>query len=534
MELFLLGLFALLVAAVLFAAPTLLNGRRPAGIAGGVLAVLVGLAALAFSTTIFVSDDKAAVVVRRFGPDLPANRVVAAHGEKGPQAGVLGPGWHFGYWPWIFDHDEVENITVNEGQVGVVSALDGKSLPNGEVYAPAWESPEQMLDGVAFLGEGKGFRGPQLTVLTPGRYRYNPRLFTITAKPIVDVHAGEVAVVRANAGKEYTSTGDEAAEEINGTVLVPRGHRGIWREPLGPGSYYLHPDAYVIARVQTTNRVYTYQGKQWAIKVRSKDGFTFPVDVRVSASISAVDAPYLVALLATPDLVRKDDQEDENLSVLEAKVIVPLIRTHLRNVAETMNALQFVNSRSQVEQVATTRMREELTKVRIHTDGVFIGNIDLDESDQGKALLATQTDKEVAMNQQKTFAEKQAAEEARAKFILAQEEAEQQRNLAQAKYKVQVAEQEAKAREAEAVGEARYIEITFEARRKGYESMATAIGKDGVTTLETLKLVSDGKIQITPQVMVGGGGGTMDALGGTILGRMLSEPGRVEATTTKK
>ena len=40
----------------------------------------------------------------------------------------------------------------------------------------AWESPEEMLDAVKFLSEGRGFRGPQLTVLTPGRYRFNPRL----------------------------------------------------------------------------------------------------------------------------------------------------------------------------------------------------------------------------------------------------------------------------------------------------------------------------------------------------------------------
>src|SRR4051812_26067270 len=395
MAVFVIGLLMLGAAAVLLLVPQMLNGNALLGRAAAVLLIIGGLSTLMVSTAMYVDDDKAGIVVRKFGPDLPANRVVAAHGEKGPQAEVLGPGWHFGYWPWLYDLAQVATTTIDSGHVGVVNALDGKSLPNGEVYAAAWESPEEMLDAVKFLSEGRGFRGPQLTVLTPGRYRFTPRLFDVQMRPLLDVKAGEVAVVRANAGDDYAPTVGEQVEVINGTPLVPHGHRGIWHQPLGPGAYYLHPDAYVIAKVQTTNRVYTYQGKQWAIRLRSKDGFTFPVDVRVSAAISAEDAPYLVALLATPDLITRDDQEDEHLTVLEAKVILPLIRASLRNVAETMNALQFVNSRSQVEHTAGERMKEELKRFRISAEGVFIGNIDLDESEQGKQLLATQTDREV-------------------------------------------------------------------------------------------------------------------------------------------
>jgi regulator of protease activity HflC (stomatin/prohibitin superfamily) len=188
--------------------------------------------------------------------------------------------------------------------------------------------------------------------------------------------------------------------------------------------------------------------------------------------------------------------------------------------------LQFVNSRSKVEQQVSDVVRQDLLKYNISCDGVFIGNIDLDESDAGKQLLATQTEREVAVNQQQTFREKQNAEEARARFILAQEEAEQQRNLAQAKYTVLVKEQEAKAREAEAQGEARYIEITALAKKAAYEQMASAIGAQGVITLEMLKVVSDGKIQIAPQVMVtgGAGGGIDDAMMGTILRQSIQAP----------
>jgi regulator of protease activity HflC (stomatin/prohibitin superfamily) len=523
MALFILGLICLGAAVVLFLSPDLTRSRALSRFLG-VVAVIVAVTFILMSTAMYVADDKGGLVIRKLGPDLPANRVVAANGEKGPQAEILGPGWHFGLWPWNFDLAEVDTITIDRGEIGLISALDGKPLPAGEVFAPAWPSAEDMLDGVKFL-TGDGIRGPQLTVLTPGRYRYNPRLFHIETKPVTSVAAGEVAVVKANAGPVWIPPAGDKVEDINGTPLVAKGFRGVWREPLGPGAYNLHPNAFQAIKVATTQRVYTYQNKHWAIRVRSKDGFTFPVDVRVSAIVSAADAPYLVAELADPDKVVKDDQEDETLSLIEAKVILPLIRTHLRNVAEGMNALQFVNSRSQVQDVTSAKMREELKRYRIATDGVFIGNIELDETEAGKALLATQTDREVAVNQQTMFGEKKKAEESRATFILAQEQAEQQRTLAAATYQVQVREQQAKAREVEARGEARYIEITAEARKKAYEGMASAIGAQGVTQLEMLKAVAEGKVQITPQVMVvgGGSGGAMDALVGTILGRAATE-----------
>lgn len=519
---FILGIVFFIGAAVLWSVPELLRSRA-LGRAAASFAALVAVVLVALSTAIYVDDDRGGIVIRKFGPDLQANRVVAANGEKGPQAGVLGPGWHFGYWPWLYDLTLVPSITIPPGSLGVVSALDGNPLPAGQVYAPAFANLERLLDGEYFLGEGKGSRGPQLSVLTPGRYRYNPRLFDIQARPVLSVDAGEVAVIKSNTGEPWQpAEGDNTS--VNGAALVPDGFRGIWNTPKSPGQYYLHPDAYSVTKVKTTNRTYVYQDKHWAIRVRSKDGFTFPVDVRVSISISSADAPHLVALLGNPDQVTKDDQEDEEISILEARLILPVIRAAFRNVAETMNALQFVNSRSKVESEATAAVRAELAKHRLTTDGVFVGNIDLDETEAGKVLLATQTDREVALNQQATFKEKEAAEAARARFTLAQEEAEQQRNLAAAKYKVLVAEQEAKAREASAAGEARALQIIGEARKTSYQMMSESIGKDGVTLLEALKLVADGKVTITPQVMVNGAGAhTGDALEGTILSRILNE-----------
>jgi len=500
--------------------------------------MLAGAGVFVFASAVSVSSDETGVVIRTLGSELPAGHIVAVSGEKGPQAKVLGPGWHFGYWPWSYEVEKVGTILVPNGEIGVVTALDGKVLPGGTVFAPAWKSADDMLDATKFLADGTGYRGPQLTILTPGNYRINPRLFKVEMRPVTLVAAGEVAVVKANAGDIYTGT-DKIV--VNGVDIVPQNYRGIWHTALSPGAYNLHPEAYQVIKVKTTQRVYTYQrvdrvaqpgdrrsqgqhGTDYSISVRSKDGFTFPVDVRLSLSVAANNAPYLVALLGDPDRVVKDEQEDEELEILEARLVLPTARAALRNVAETLGALEYVASRSRVETMTSKLVESEFTPYKLTFLGAFIGAIGLDANEAGQKLLLTQTDKEVASNQRATYQQQQQAEVARQQFIRSREEADQQKQLVEAEFAVKTAGERAKAQVETAKGEAERIRITAEARKQSYDLLAAAIGKDGVTLLESLRLVQEGNIRITPEVLVQGTGSEhsiTDALSATILRQQL-------------
>jgi regulator of protease activity HflC (stomatin/prohibitin superfamily) len=506
--------------------------------------ILAGAGVFIFASAVSISSDQTGVVIRTLGGELPAGHIVAVAGEKGPQAKVLGPGWHFGYWPWSYEVEKVETVLVPNGQIGVVTAQDGKVLPGGTVFAPAWKSADDMLDATKFLAESTGYRGPQLTILTPGNYRINPRLFKIELRPVTLVAAGEVAVVKANAGEVYTGT-DKIT--VNGVDIVPQGHRGIWHTPLTPGAYNLHPEAYQVIKVKTTQRVYTYQrvdrtaqanntnkrgqnhvGADYSISVRSKDGFTFPVDVRLSLSVAAENTPYLVALLGDPDRVMKDEQEDEELEILEARLVLPTARAALRNVAETLGALEYVASRSRVETLTAKLVESEFHPYKLTFLGAFIGAIGLDSTDAGQKLLLTQTDKEVASNQRATYQQQQQAEVARQQFIRSREEADQQKQLVEAEFAVKTAGERAKAQIETAKGEGERIRITAEARKQSYDLLAAAIGKEGVTLLESLRLVQEGNIRITPDVLVQGGGGdgsgVNEALAATILRQQIQKP----------
>ena len=80
-------------------------------------------------------------------------------------------------------------------------------------------------------------------------------------------------------------------------------------------------------------------------------------------------------------------------------------------------------------------------------------------------------------------------------------------------------------------GEAESQIITGEARAKSYKLLVENLGRDQVAQLELLKLVVEGKVQITPQVMVSApGAGAMDALAGTILRQSIVAPAPSENT----
>lgn len=518
-------------------------GKGSTSAAGGLL-ILIGFGVLVIASAVYVPEDSTGLVVKTLGDDLPAGRIIALKGEKGPQADVLGPGWHFGYWPWNYEVRKVDTILIPSGQIGIVTVLDGQTLSSGDVYAPAWPRADEMLNARKFLESGSSRRGPQLTILTPGRYRLNPALYNVQQRPVTVIQAGEVGVVKANAGPIY-----EGADKVtvNGVDIVPEGYRGIWKKPLLPGAYNLHPEAYQVIKVRTSQRVYTYQHvdrSNWqvasksgpgqtkmdtvyddSVKVRSKDGFTFPVDIRLSLSVPAEHAAYMVALLGDPDRIVKDEQEGEELEVLEARIILPTVRATLRNTAESLGALEFVAGRSRVESVTSAHIADQFALHKLKFDGAFIGAIGLDNSDAGKQLLQTQTDKEVAANQKQTFQQQELAEAARKQFIRAREEAEQQKQLVEAEYAVRTAAERAKAQVESAKGEAETIRITSEARKQGYAQLAEAIGQQGVTLLESLKLVADGKIKITPEVLVQGAeASSTDALAATLL-----RQGKIEA-----
>ena len=483
-----------------------------------ILIVLIVFMVVVFQSIVKINGDQVGIVERKlFGGDLPDGKILAVNGENGIQAKLLAPGWHV-KWSWVYKITKVKMIEIEQGAVGLLQAKDGQSLPSGEIYAPQWDEPDKMLNAEYFLREGNGYKGPQLTVLRPGRYRINTQLFEIKRVPITNVTVGTVAVVKSNVG-EPVKTKDR---------LVEVGQRGIWNKPLTEGQYRLHTDAYetTIISIRQVKVSYTTGAERGErlegqplkpITVRSKDGFTFPVDVRVTYQIDTENAPGVVATIGDDELVL-------------TKLVTPTVRAIFRNNAEKVKALEYVQNRSQQEQQSAEMLKTELQKYGITILAVRIGDVG-DEKSLG-LLLKTQTDREIALQEQETFEEQQRAAEKEKSLKKTMQEADEEMRLATAAYDAKIAEEEKRRKIIAAQAQAEQITLIADAQARAYQLISDVIGSENAALIEILKLVAENKINITPDVMVGtGGSGMTDALMGTILRGKLNSP---EKTTGKR
>lgn len=496
---------------ILSAIPKLPNrSLRPLLAAAALIVLLIGVM---LSSVRFVPADRVGIVTKNaLGARLAPGKIIATDGEMGVQAEVLAPGWHFFYWPVIYSVQTDRLVEIREGSVGLVEAVDGRPLAQGQVFADelAPEEFDKMIrDAKHFLTAGNGQKGPQTSVLRPGTYRINTAVFKVTQVQRTDVPSSTVAVLKSNVGGRPTLLVEGVAEGMESIRLAREGEKGVRVDVLAPGSYPINPQAYQVNMVSTATRVANYAETErgmdslGAIEVKSSDGFTFPVDVRVAYHINEADAPQIVAQLGG---------DNEHLQAL----LTTKIRAIFRDNAEKVKALDYVQQRSRQQADSTNRLRAELAPYGITVEGVVMGN--LGENALGN-LLKTQMDREIAIQEQITFEEQQRAAEKEKELKRTVQEAEEERRLATASYEVKIAEQDKEKRIIAANAEAEAIRIKAEAEAKAYQLIAQQIGPANLAMIELLKIVGERGINITPRVFISGAqpgsaGGGAGSLGG--------------------
>lgn len=307
----------------------------------GIAVVVLALASTSF---VLVPDGHVGHLFRVYaGGSLPDGRIIAVNGENGPQAEVFTPGFHVRpFLNVVYSVDtEREEVSIPQGKVGVLTARDGAPLRSGQAFADPFP-PQQgyrMLNAVTFLTNG-GQRGPQLTVLTPGKWRINHYLWDVEEADAKEVRAGSVGVVKSNVHADIDFGTLRAAKPDNCDIIasrdasagrleapiVPVGCIGVWKESLQPGKYYFPPDAFLITEIDTRAQVWTYAGgyrrANIALTVDSKgdivqtrteenvqvssdnadravfvkmEGWDVPLELRIVAQVSPADASCVVA-----------------------------------------------------------------------------------------------------------------------------------------------------------------------------------------------------------------------------------------------
>ncbi|HEX8474030.1 MAG TPA: SPFH domain-containing protein [Pyrinomonadaceae bacterium] len=506
-----------------------------------------------------------------------AEQFIASGGQKGPQVEILTPGTYRILTastpldgsnepkPGLFMVRFYDATVISENAIGLVEALDGAPLDPRDYVATPIEGHDNFQDCNEFISRG-GQRGPQKDILLPGTYYINPLVFKVIPETAKEVKPGEVAVIVSNIGKDpgeevrrsmaakvrermereeqehveqaaarLDKLGDETrnVSEIQEDLLsgdpadrrldegaheayvVPEGFRGIQETVVGPGRYYVNTLAITPIVIPTTNQTVEWTTGDASdtfnpFEVISKDGFTMQLEVRVVFRVKPEDAPFMVAKIGSIDKLIQN-------------VMHPLIDSIFRNQASESSAMAYLQNRHEEQERAEARVRAHLLKYHVDVVNVLICHIHLPAE-----LMKTQTEKILAEQRQNMFDAQREAEEKRIQLEKITAQANNQKDLMAATVGVEIAAKRSEQRKAEGEGEAHYILATGkaeaekvrlmgEAQGVAYHEQVNALGAQGVALVETLKVIGEKNVRITPDVMATGGG----ADGGGGIGTLL-------------
>jgi len=169
---------------------------------------------------LYVPPDHMAIVKANVGKALDPGRILARAGEQGVREEVLGEGRYF-LNPILYDWEIRPVLVIPPGKVGVVTSKVGRDLPQGEFLA----EPDQ--------------KGIWRRVLGPGKYRLNPYGYEVSVTDAVSVPIGYAGVVTSLAG-----------EQAPPGQFAEAGQKGVGRDVLQPGLYYINPKRFKVDIVE--------------------------------------------------------------------------------------------------------------------------------------------------------------------------------------------------------------------------------------------------------------------------------------------
>ena len=539
---------------------------------------LIALFLLARLSWVHIDADHVGHLKRIYAmSELPPGRIVALDGQKGPQARTLGPGFHLlPFVRLLYDLETFPVVAVPEGFYGQITALDGQPMPDGMFMAPSIPDDKVagMLDAEIFLTAG-GYRGPQESVLKPGRYRLNRYLFDVrvgqnTAATVIP--AGQVGVVKSNVAtpghncvQEKVKASDAKFDSDALTVpLVPRGCVGIWREALLPGAYYLNRNAYEVTLVDTRVQTWEYKGgftkrvidlaidqqgnlrqtertlnepmpKEAADKavLAKVEGWDIPLELRALVQVSPENAPIVVGSVG-------------GITEIEHRILTPAIRSIVRNVSGSSirvperdadgrlveprrwtvrptRVLDFIENRNAIEETI-----DQLIRIEGRKAGIEVKEIRLGEPAIPPELLVGRLRVQLAEQLAQAFERETESQNKRTETEKARATANEQPRLVAAEIAVRVANQ----RENEQAALGRAERQFLEELARGQSAQSNVLGQDRVAMLQALDKVLTALERrpelvqlvgrLVPQTVVGGDAGLAGAA--AILGQALGGP----------
>ncbi|MRX38167.1 flotillin family protein [Flavobacterium sp. LC2016-23] len=527
-----------------------------------------------------IPEGKIGLVLSKDGKEIPTGRILARKvdsdnfqdataflnngGQKGRQTAFITTG-SYRINTFLFEIVIADQIKIYENMIGIVTALDGEPIPQGQIAGKFVEGHNNFQDFDQFLDKG-GNRGLQPQVMLAGSYYINTWGILIEQNPMTDVPIGYVGVVISYIGEDGQDVTGDTFKHGN---IVSKGQRGVWMEPLGPGKYALNKYTTKLEAVPTTNLVLNWANARSeshdldknlsTITVRSKDGFPFNLDVAQIIHVPAAEAPKVIARFGS-------------MNNLVSQVLEPTIGNYFRNSAQDSDVISFLSTRKERQESAKNHIKLVLDEYNVNAVDTLIGDIVPPDS-----LMKTLTDRKLAEEEQKTYQTQRMAQEQRQGMEKETAIADMQKEIVRASQSVEIAQRTADATVKKAEGDATSLKLNVNAEAEAtkmranaeaeatkaragaqaeatklnasaeaerisktglaeaekimaigkstaesYQLQVTAMGGDNFTKYKVTEEIGKGNIKVIPDVLITGNGGSDGSISG-LLGLKLME-----------
>ncbi|WP_343694882.1 SPFH domain-containing protein [Flavobacterium sp.] len=527
-----------------------------------------------------IPEGKIGLVLSKDGKEIPTGRILARRvesdnfqdatafldngGQKGRQTAFITTG-SYRINTFLFEIVIADQIKIFENMIGIVTALDGEPIPQGQIAGKFVNDHNNFQDFDKFLEHG-GNRGLQPQVMLAGSYYINTWGVLIEQNPMTDVPIGYVGVVISYIGEDGQDVTGDTFKHGN---IVSKGQRGVWMEPFGPGKYALNKYTTKLEAVPTTNLVLNWANARSeshdldknlsTITVRSKDGFPFNLDVAQIIHVPAAEAPKVIARFGS-------------MNNLVSQVLEPTIGNYFRNSAQDSDVISFLTTRKERQESAKNHIKLVLDEYNVNAVDTLIGDIVPPDS-----LMKTLTDRKLAEEEQKTYQTQRMAQEQRQGMEKETAIADMQKEIVRASQSVEIAQRTADATVKKAEGDATSLKLNVNAEAEAtkmranaeaeatkaragaqaeatklnasaeaerisktglaeaekimaigkstaeaYQLQVSAMGGDNFTRYKVTEEIGKGNIKVIPDVLISGNGGSDGSISG-LLGLKLME-----------
>lgn len=427
-----------------------------------------------------------AILIRKTGQDISNDDEVAPdQHHKGVQKEVLLEGRYFlKYNPWDWGWEIIPQLEIPDGKLGVRTRLHGDDLPYGE-----------------FLARKENEKGIVPGVLRPGRYAINPYLEEVKLFDPVVVPAGFRGIVTNLAGpiptlpEQFWQDPDKTHSQM---LLVKPGFRGVEKETLEPGTYYVNPYETAISLVDCRNQRFNLAVKR-DMGFPSKDGFWVSLDGIIEFHVKPEMAAQVFMLYNEQANGERIDEE------IVQKIILPAARSFCRIQGSNNLGRDFIqgSTRTQFQESFQTSMRAKCQPLGIESVQALITRINPPEQIakpvrgreiakqqelQYQQQILQQTSEEKLAVEKELVKQKQALVKAEQEVVTVTTEALREQEVAQTKaseklavaeLKLSAAKDEAAAIASRGKAAADVVQFKNKAEAAGWQRAVEAFGGDG-------------------------------------------------------